>query len=82
MRQEKQLYNLKTLQKELREIEQRQELGHKQHEDDLNGVIANHETGQTAEEEAFGIMPSLVEDIAELPVQDDYKEDRFKILDL
>ena len=29
-----------------------------QHKDDLNGVIANEETGQTAEEEEFGINPT------------------------
>jgi len=50
-----------------------------QHEDDLNGVIANLETGQTAEEVEFGIFPKKYK-IKE--IKDDKVDDRFELLDL
>jgi hypothetical protein len=54
----------------------------KQHEDDLNGVIANQETGQTAEEVEFGIFPKKykIKEIKE--IKDDKVDDRFELLDL
>jgi len=57
----------------------------KQHEDDLNGVIVNQETGQTAEEVEFGIFPKQFasKQINKTEKDDDIKvEDRFEILDL
>jgi flagellar biosynthesis component FlhA len=55
----------------------------KQHEDDLNGVIANLETGQTAEEEEFGIFPKkYASKQINKTVKDDKVDDRFELLDL
>ena len=58
----------------------------KQHEDDLNGIIANQETGQTAEEEEFGIFPQAIvpEQVRKKTEEDDDYEgdDRFELLDL
>ena len=55
----------------------------KQHEDDLNGIIVNQETGQTAEEVEFGIFPnqSAPKQINKT-VKDDNVDDRFELLDL
>ncbi len=68
-----------------------------EHEDDLNGVVVNEETGQTAEQVAFGIFPNTPEfpptdilsdihennDISKEEEKDNYeKNDRFEILDL
>lgn len=68
------------------EIAKRQQ----EHEDDLNGVIEDEETGQMAEEIAFGIKKEeQKEDSSEAYYESDIKEkddgevdDRFDILDL
>ena len=57
----------------------------KQHEDDLNGVIVNSETGQTVEEVEFGIFPKkYASKQIKKTEKDDINEvgDRFEILDL
>jgi hypothetical protein len=54
----------------------------KQHEDDLNGVIANLETGQTAEEVEFGIFPKSKQVNKKVKDDDSKVESRFELLDL
>ena len=58
-----------------------------QHEDDLNGIVANLETGQTAEEEKFGIPARSSKDLSNTTKKDDIKkdneiDDRFELMDL
>ena len=70
-----------NIEKQLKTIEERQ----KQHEDDLNGVIVNLETGQTAEQVEFGIFPkkTVSKQTNKTEEDDNYKGDnRFEILDL
>lgn len=82
---QKEIYELKNykndIEKQFKTIAERQ----KQHEDDLNGVIVNLETGQTAEEVEFGIFPkkSVFKQANKITKDDDYEvNDRFEILDL
>lgn len=82
--------DIKKLKEELfskSRIEQR----HQEHVDDLNRVIVNEETGQTAEEIEFGIFPNKKnkdnlsddEENSDIGEEDDYKgDDRFGLMDL
>lgn len=66
----------KEIEKQFKTVAERQQ----RHEDDLNGIIVNLETGQTAEQVEFGIFPKSVNETVEY---DNYVgDDRFEILDL
>jgi hypothetical protein len=85
--------NRKKEKKELDKIKKRQEMmkhglavmaaRQKQHDDDLQGIIVNLETGQTAEEVEFGIFPkTYASKQINKTVKDDKVDDRFELLDL
>lgn len=84
-KEKKALQSLQNISEGIRIMEERRKLRQQQHEDDLNGVIVNLETGQTAEEVESGIFPKkYASKQVKKTKEDDMNEvnDRFEILDL